>query len=759
MTAFHNPYHFIPFVKGSGGHNAWDTAIGDIGKREVTHDRYVSGCLSGRIRCRLTTVTPVLVGNEHVSLGNRGTLVKPYCVPSGETEQGVPALPAASLRGCIGVVHEALTNSAPRVLEDRVLSRRSTMAKALSAIGVLFRDRRNDGWRIFPLCLPNWFNQVPRRSRNPTPLASINARQAIWRKLFPDRPRLKAYVGDSRSIRNDPLTYLSENLLPPQDSQGNYPEPQWQSHPMPTLSWQESRDPHDVQWKIRVSQDGGLNQKGSVVVSVFGGSKSKKMWCLVRALGVDSNRSDIPRNKKHEVLLPLGEGDHPPSEVEQLDLEDAYFQKQPNAVKPDVIRSIPVSSQAFETFMALSRERHELANQGKEGTALLPYHPIGLRPNRDPMEPLAPQEGDTVYFDAVWTDEVGGEIEVSRFAYSSIWRESIADVKGRPKSVHDFVRDLDPRLVSDGDWLTPTEALFGTVRDNLGLASRVRFSDGVLSAECASTEELFDRAGGLQENSPAWKELSSPKPPSANLYFGARPRKLGQTVEAVKGGIRKGTLSFERHAPRGRKTYLHHSQDKVNARGDLRYWESFCPEEDSSTQRKVRGNPLRSGLEFVFSVDFDNLSEAELGSLLLAIEPGKGCLHHLGLGKPLGLGSVSIAVEAVEVCPRGDRYGDSGFMTPRYRKMSNVEELRSLALKGEAPLVGNQMFDVLCALMDPQRVTFDVHYPMRHDQSMDQLSGERKLYEWFVKNDKSNNPQCLGNVSSTAKELPSLEKN
>lgn len=53
--------------------------------------------------------------------------------------------------------------------------------------------------------------------------------------------------------------------------------------------------------------------------------------------------------------------------------------------------------------------------------------------------------------------------------------------------------------------------------------------------------------------------------------------------------------------------------------------------------------PIKDGVTFSGRIRFENLSDVELGAILFALELPDGCCHKLGMGKPLGLGSVKIA--------------------------------------------------------------------------------------------------------------------
>jgi len=65
--------------------------------------------------------------------------------------------------------------------------------------------------------------------------------------------------------------------------------------------------------------------------------------------------------------------------------------------------------------------------------------------------------------------------------------------------------------------------------------------------------------------------------------------------------------------------------------------------------------PIRPGVKFKGRIRFENLSEVELGALLFALDLPESCYHKLGMGKPLGLGSVKIT-PGVFISDRNKRY-------------------------------------------------------------------------------------------------------
>lgn len=154
------------------------------------------------------------------------------------------------------------------------------------------------------------------------------------------------------------------------------------------------------------------------------------------------------------------------------------------------------------------------------------------------------------------------------------------------------------------------------------------------------------------------KILGSPKPPCPALYL----RLEGDAKE--HGYLPKWRLKDpglrDRIRPNGRKFYLHHPHDS----GVLKI--PYKTESTKHPDQKLRCAPIEPRKELWFHIDFDNLSPAELNLLVTALRPNGGFRHKLGLGKPLGLGSVELSIEGVFFIDRGTRYGINALNQPRY---------------------------------------------------------------------------------------------
>lgn len=155
------------------------------------------------------------------------------------------------------------------------------------------------------------------------------------------------------------------------------------------------------------------------------------------------------------------------------------------------------------------------------------------------------------------------------------------------------------------------EAVFGNAQTFSG---RVFFEDAIVR----------DGQQNIRMKEQIPKLLQSPKPTTFQHY-------LVQTSDYIKG--RKHYNDHDT-AIRGNKLYWHKSGTD---------WMIETDEKKKQNEKIItRIQPVRPGIEFSGCIRFENLSKAELGALLFALHLPEGCAHKLGMGKPLGLGTVKI---------------------------------------------------------------------------------------------------------------------
>lgn len=117
-----------------------------------------------------------------------------------------------------------------------------------------------------------------------------------------------------------------------------------------------------------------------------------------------------------------------------------------------------------------------------------------------------------------------------------------------------------------------------------------------------------------------------------------------------------------RRGPNGLATYLHGHDTTI--RGHKLYWHRWgeqgladlrgaTPGEHDTQHTPLR--PVKAGTTFAGRIWFDNLTEFELGAVWAALDLPDTCAHKIGMGKPLGLGSVRITASPTLV-DRSARY-------------------------------------------------------------------------------------------------------
>lgn len=179
-----------------------------------------------------------------------------------------------------------------------------------------------------------------------------------------------------------------------------------------------------------------------------------------------------------------------------------------------------------------------------------------------------------------------------------------------------------------------TESILGRSRD---WAGRVSFSEAHLC------------------NNPKWCECSkpqplmSPKPTSYQFY-------LQQDTKNLNSGLNH--WDSPNASIRGYKLYWHQPISKANS------WKSPSNKEEDKLSKYIQ--PIDSGMTFQSRIYFNNLSDIELGALLLTLnldrlEPDtvadekKSISYKLGKGKSIGLGSIKLN-SSLHILDRDKRY-------------------------------------------------------------------------------------------------------
>ena len=105
---------------------------------------------------------------------------------------------------------------------------------------------------------------------------------------------------------------------------------------------------------------------------------------------------------------------------------------------------------------------------------------------------------------------------------------------------------------------------------------------------------------------------------------------------------------------RGRKFYYHYESDEDD---NKKFHQTPSPS-NATIKETIKPKQVLH-----FNLTFVNLTEEELGLLLLALEPGDNLYHKVGMAKPLGWGSVQIKIDKTEMFNSQSRYiGESTFL-------------------------------------------------------------------------------------------------
>ncbi|QSZ28051.1 TIGR03986 family CRISPR-associated RAMP protein [Aceticella autotrophica] len=174
------------------------------------------------------------------------------------------------------------------------------------------------------------------------------------------------------------------------------------------------------------------------------------------------------------------------------------------------------------------------------------------------------------------------------------------------------------------------EAIFGKESK---WASRVFFEDADLEKK---QNDIF-----MEETSP--KILASPKPTAFQLYL-EQPKEENTKLDEQKHWDDKDALI------RGYKLYWHRNTPDDST-------EKYSWNEGKAINDKQHAiiKPIKRNIKFKSRIRFENLTKEELGALLFALDLPENHYHKIGMGKPLGLGSIEIK-PALSLIDKKERY-------------------------------------------------------------------------------------------------------
>jgi CRISPR-associated protein (TIGR03986 family) len=301
--------------------------------------------------------------------------------------------------------------------------------------------------------------------------------------------------------------------------------------------------------------------------------------------------------------------------------------------------------------------------------------------------------------------------------------------------------DASIHSASSYDTLSPADRLFGWVRQDRrdGVDSSPGAHRGqvrVVQVDAPHRNKAVEQLGQL-----TLSPLSNPKPSQGRFYLG-KHREGREPAPMPPDVERKKFFDPKSQVLRGRKVFPHRrdleraaaGSDAKALRNLFRYQPPMGREERDSQNVTLR-EWIRPGASFRFVIQVTDLHPLELGALLWLLdparagEPGEPARHRLGMGKPLGFGSLELSVD-----PERTRLSAGDHIRAR------LDELRSappeaadwsgLATEFEEAMserFGSVLSDVRSALAGFD-TDFPVHYP--------RLQPRSPSYEWFKGNEQ-----------------------
>lgn len=188
--------------------------------------------------------------------------------------------------------------------------------------------------------------------------------------------------------------------------------------------------------------------------------------------------------------------------------------------------------------------------------------------------------------------------------------------------------------------ICPACALFGLASKQDRMASRLRFTDAKVCTRLPDVTEYYLPFKVLDE-------LSNPKLSATEFYLENPGTDIWNYDYAAnwdeKGKLR--TIGGYEPKIRGRKFYWH-------SKGEPK-WQDYRGKEDENLhKRNCAVRPLKRGIQFSFRIYFEQIAEDDLKRLIWTLNIGgneNSHCHKIGMGKPLGLGSVKIKVRQVKI--------------------------------------------------------------------------------------------------------------
>lgn len=266
--------------------------------------------------------------------------------------------------------------------------------------------------------------------------------------------------------------------------------------------------------------------------------------------------------------------------------------------------------------------------------------------------------------------------------------------------------------------LCPACRLFGIANSNVAQGSRVRFSDLLPMKKVNDWKEYYDKPRTLDplavphlENTEFYLKKPKPVDPDGEVWF--------WTYDYYTVKKKNGEVVVKSYHPEisGRKFY----------------WNNLSDVKECGTRtplnRTVR--TVRPGMEFTGKIYFDEINETQLKQLIYILTYTSDGKHgyKMGMGKPLGLGSVELSVkDQKDISIRV--FDEEGYRVTQ--KIGNApidpEEIHKSSFKAlKLDEKAEKPFELITRYLEDEDMK-RIHYPKIDDGK------EEEGFQWFGKN-------------------------
>lgn len=628
------------------------------------HDQYRAGTYTGEVALTITAVTPLLlVDHARAKWESAGDDKFHQTLGLRLGPDGRPVLAASSLKGVLRSAFEAVTNSRMGVFDGtRRLAIREPAQRALSKGGAVVEENP-DGARFLRVVT----------SVQPAITKGADAPSKHWpkangEKIVPTAQVPTAYrelLGDGFDDRREVFAEVA-------------------------LQWHPARGTNRAFYVWRVVRL-ALSRDGLAKARAFSGLGQFQ----------DCGYRGTVRGVMHVTGSRFGGHKHD----ERMIIVESCDKRLELAV-----HTIPVDQDVQSMWWAVVRAYVDAAGEQEVPQKPVPHkagtyrqaagtHPSAWIP---PIWELAP--GRTLHV------ELDGDGRLVGVSPSMIGRKPFPR---RPfELVPDELRPIHHRDTAGAPPLpvrapSPAERVFGWVAGSEAYRGHVRIEQPTCESKDA-IERLTPKR--------LLPALSSPKPTQFRFY-------VTQTSEAGIGHDVANGYAEDRTL-RGRKVYPHHQDVPQDPTAVLQHPGFIAPEGTKPAHTSSISGWVKPGSIFKTVLRFDNLGEPELGALLWLLSLPEGMHHRIGMGKPLGFGSIRVQADWAR-----SRIENREMIEARYRLETTVG--RSAKEIIDTWLSANESTPPVAAWIAAARgwQGVPIHYP--------QASSIRtaKSYEWFALND------------------------